>query len=32
MSDLLMIILLVTAFAGAVGYVYACIDLTGPSE
>jgi hypothetical protein len=32
MSDLLMIILLVTAFAGASGYIYACIDLTRPPE
>ena len=32
MSDLLMVVLLVAAFAGAAGYVYACVDLTRPGE
>jgi hypothetical protein len=28
--DLLMLLLLAVAFAGAVGYVWACVDLTRP--
>jgi hypothetical protein len=30
--DLLMLVLLAVAFAGAVGYVWACVDLTGPGN
>jgi hypothetical protein len=30
--DLLMLVLFAVAFAGAVGYVRACADLTGPSN
>lgn len=30
--DLLMLILLGVAFAGAVGYVWVCNDLTGPGN
>jgi hypothetical protein len=30
--DLLMLVLLAVAFAGAVGYVWACVDLTKPGN
>jgi hypothetical protein len=30
--DLLMLVLLAVAFAGAVGYVWACADMTRPSN
>jgi hypothetical protein len=29
--DLLMLALLAAAFAGAVGYIHACVDLTRPA-
>ena len=32
MFDLLMLVLLAVAFAGAVGYVWACVDLTKPGN
>jgi len=32
MFDLLMLALLAAAFAGAVGYVWACVDLTKPCK
>jgi hypothetical protein len=31
MFDLLMLVLLVVAFGGAAGYVWACVDLTEPT-
>ena len=32
MTDLLMLTLLLAAFAGAAGYVRACLDLTRPAQ
>ncbi|HTC12099.1 MAG TPA: hypothetical protein VK726_25330 [Acetobacteraceae bacterium] len=32
MFDLVMIVLLAAAFAAALGYVWACADLTAPSS
>jgi hypothetical protein len=32
MLDLLMLLLLATAFAAAIGYVWACVDLTRRSN